>query len=238
MYEPARSSIKGSTIIYRFENIPNLRGIDHDEQSPAVSKPGFLWENSKSGEPRMVNHTFQQFTGLSCGAASLLVAAVELGVQAFPAEGFRAMSGRPLVLSNSCEREIYNLTANGAEDYSMPHDLARVAQLLGMGVDVYLSGCLIPRYLEWQYPHVRTGLDRLGIDIGNGAPTLNENERMLMAVGIGILGLHWVLYRPDTTYMDPAYSQNYTSLYSMGQLGVLRYIDIGVYVVVRHGQVV
>ena len=182
----------------------------------------------------------QQFSGLSCGAACLLVAAKELGITAFPNDPqFFLMAGQPLALTNACERAIYMVTAGGQETYSMPDGIARAAKKLGLDVAVYMSGCMVPRLLEWKYPAVRTSLGEEHVDIESGTPVLNDHDRMLVAVGIGLLGLHWVLYRPDTTYMDPAYNKNYScSLWGMGQLGVLRYIDTGVYVVVSSRGVV
>lgn len=186
----------------------------------------------------MPNHTMQQFTALSCGAACLLVAAVELGVTVMPDDPPHLLK-QPLVLSNACEQAIYRLTAAGQGGYSMPDGVALAARKLGLEVSVHMSGYLVPRLLEWKYPHVRTALGRLNVDIRSGTPVLDEHQRMLVAVGIGLLGLHWVLYRPDATYMDPAYDRNYTcSLWGMGQLGVLRYIDTGVYVVVERGEAV
>lgn len=187
----------------------------------------------------MANLTFKQFSGLSCGAACLLVAAKELGVQRFPGNGFGAFSGQEIQLSNGCEREIYRITAKGQEAYSMPQGIAEAAQMMGLDVEVSMSGCMVPKALEWKYPVVRDALEDLGIEIGSGAPTLEENERMLVAVGVGVLGLHWVLYRPDKTYMDPAYASNTSwGLWTMGQLGILRYWDTGIYVVVSYGAVV
>jgi hypothetical protein len=185
----------------------------------------------------MSNQTFQQMTGLSCGAACLLVAAKELGVTHLPGHSPDAkfMSGQELALDNACERAIYDVTAGGKETYSLPDGIAKAARLLGLDVTVHMSGCLVPPLLEWKYPQVREACNAMGIEVASGTPTLGEHERMLVAVGIGagLAGMHWVLYRPDTTYMDPASNKNYTcSLWGMGQLGVFRYTDTGVYVVV------
>jgi hypothetical protein len=143
------------------------------------------------------------------------------------------MPSTPLDLSNGCEQAIYRKTAGGSAGYSMPDGIARAASSLGLDVDVHMSGFMVPRLLEWKYPAVRTSLEEQNVNIQSGSPTLEDNQRMLVAVAIGPIGLHWVLYRPDATYMDPAYGQNYSgSLWGMGQLGVLRYVDTGVYVVV------
>src|SRR5262249_23197520 len=160
----------------------------------------------------------KQFSGLSCGAACLLVAARELGITAMPNDPQFLMVGQPLELSNACERAIYMVTAGGKETYSMPDGIALAAKKLGLDVAAYMSGCMVPRLLEWQYPAVRGSLERQGVDIESGTPVLKDHERMLVAVGVGLLGLHWVLYRPDATYMDPAYNKNYSgSLWGMGQ---------------------
>lgn len=181
----------------------------------------------------MPNYTMKQFSGLSCGAACLLVAAKELGVSTMPHDP-PYMIGQPLELTNGCERAVYAVTASGREDYSMPDGIALAAGKLGLDVSVYMSGYVVPRLLEWKYPGVRHSLEQQGVDIEYGVPVLEDHQRMLVAVGVGVLGLHWVLYRPDATYMDPAYNKNYTcSLWGMSQLGVLRYVDTGVYVVLE-----
>lgn len=184
----------------------------------------------------MVNHVKQQVTGLSCGAACLLVAARELGVTQYPNTDFGTPANTDLTWGDNDERRIYQITADGKDAYSMPQGIAKAALSLGMDVEVSMSGCVVPKALEWKYPNVREALERLGVEIGSGAPSLAENERMLVAVGIGLLGLHWVLYRPDKTYMDPAFAKNTGwGLWTQGQLGVLRYWDTGIYIVVSHG---
>ncbi len=191
----------------------------------------------------MPNEAFKQFSGLSCGAACLMVAAKELGVTHLPnlagdRENTDSWMGQQLTLSNGCERAIYTVTANGADAYSMPDGIALAAQYLGMDVSVSMSGCIVPKALQWKYPGVRDRLEGLGVEIENGTPALAENQRMLVAVAVGILGLHWVLYRPDASYMDPAYGSNHNgTLWGMGQLGVLRYADTGIYVVVDYSPV-
>ncbi|AUT71239.1 hypothetical protein [Paraburkholderia hospita] len=180
----------------------------------------------------MTNYKMQQFSALSCGAACLLVAAKEPGIADMPNYP-PFMVQQPLALSNGCERAIYAVTANNQQTYSMPDGIALAAIKLGLDVEVYMSGCMVPQLLEWKYPNVRAALGNLNVDVESGTPILKDHQRMLVAVGIGLVGLHWILYRPDTTYMDPAYDKNYTcSLWGMGQLGVFRYIDTGVYVVV------
>lgn len=180
----------------------------------------------------MPNLTMQQASSNSCGAACLLVAAKELGVTQRPHHPPYMFEG-PLELDTTSERAIYGITAGGTDGYSMPDGIARAAQVLGLRVEAYMSGCMVPRLLEWKYPSVRTEMENLDVDIHAGIPVLDDDERMLVAVGVGLLGLHWVLYRPDGTYMDPAHNQNHAgSLWGMSQLLVLRYIDTGVYMVV------
>ncbi len=187
----------------------------------------------------MPNLTIKQYSGLSCGAACLLVAAKELGVTQVP-PAFALPPSPQLELTTAWERVIYEITAEGKQDYSMPDGIARAAKLLGLDVSVHMSGCLVPKLLEWRYPNVRKQLDNQDVKLLSGTPKLEENQRMLVAVGIGLglVGLHWVLYRPDTSYMDPAYGLNYTSLLHMGQCYVLKYADTGVYVVVSRGETV
>ncbi|MEM7424193.1 MAG: hypothetical protein AAF334_10755 [Pseudomonadota bacterium] len=121
----------------------------------------------------------------------------------------------------------------------MPQGIARAALSLGMGAKVSMFGCRTPKALEWKYPNVREALDTLGVDIGSGTPALAKNERMVVAVGIGLVGLHRALYRPDKTYMDPAFAKNTSwGLWTQGQLGVPRSWDTGIYSVVSHGDTV
>jgi hypothetical protein len=165
-----------------------------------------------------------------------MVAADELGVTHLanqPPYWF----GQPLNVDNSTESAIYAITCNSGlrfDDYSMPDGIARAAQMLGLDVTVYMSGCVMPAVLRKGYPAVMGELARLNVPVEQGTPTLDENERMLVVVNVGLIGgLHYVLYRPDRTYMDPAYGMNHQgSLWGMGQMYVFRYIDTGIYIVV------
>jgi hypothetical protein len=165
-----------------------------------------------------------------------MVAAYELGVRRLP-EIPPYWFDQDFVVSNAMESAIYVITCRngvGFSEYSMPDGIARAAQGLGLGVTAYMSGCLVPPLLRRAYPQVFDALGDLNVEIEQGTPALEDDQRMLVVVSVGGLGLHYVLYRPDGTYMDPAYGNNHAgTLWGMGQLGgLLRYVDTGIYLVI------
>ena len=176
----------------------------------------------------MPNANLRQSSPFSCGAAALLCAAKELGVQKLP--------GQPqdLKCNMNCERQLYKLTASTDAQgqpvqfvdfdklgYSYPHEVAKTAQKLGLDVTIYSSG-IVASILTWQYPTV-TGLCR---DAGfmiyqNEPPALAGNQRMIKIVSTWGLGLHYVMKRPDGTYMDPGDGQDFGNYAAMNSLGKL-----------------
>jgi hypothetical protein len=183
----------------------------------------------------MTHITYEQAEPMSCGAASLMVAAAELGV-----EGDVGISDRTettFEVSAFMEGLIYDVTSSHADELespSMPDGIAVAAQRLGLEVSVSMSGCLVPRYLSRQYPNVERRLGELGVTVSRGTPTLDADERMLVLVHAISVGLHYVLYRPDRSYMDPATGRNHNgTLWGMSQGPHRRYIDTGVYIVLR-----
>lgn len=169
----------------------------------------------------------------SCGAACLLVAALELGINGTPNDIQNLWFGTKLDLNMTSETEIYHHTTNGkASGYSMPSALATAAKELGFNVTLYLDGAILPTFLKWKYPNEESNCTNAGIDVIYAKPgPVDEHSRLLCVVAVGGLGLHYVLHRPNGSYMDPAYGTNHTgSLWGMGQLGILRYIDTGIYV--------
>ncbi len=169
----------------------------------------------------------------SCGAACLLVAAKELGIDRTPDDIEHLWFGKTLSLDMTSETEIYHHTTNGkASGYSMPSALASAAKDLGFHVKLYLDGSILPRFLKWKYPNEESNCNNAGIEVIYAKPEpVDEHSRLLCVVAIGGLGLHYVLHRSNGSYMDPAYGTNYTgSLWGMGQLRIFRYIDTGIYV--------
>jgi hypothetical protein len=185
--------------------------------------------------------TYKQQHAKSCGAACLMVAAHELGITNLPAYG-QYWFGEPLALSSNIESKIYLVTGLGGQsmnDVSMPDGIARAAQAMGMQVTVYMHGVVIPKVLNKAYPKVMGSLADLGVAVKQGNPKLEHDERMLIVVTIGALPiLHYVLYRPDGTYMDPAKGADYNWFVAMGQGYVFWYVNTGIYIVVRRGSMV
>ena len=191
----------------------------------------------------MPKFTRTQSSGLSCGAACLLVAARELGVTAFtiPSQQVSAAistAQRTLTFGTDVEADIekaiYNVTAQHRDGYSMPAHISKCARFMGLNPTVYMSGCLIPPALTWLYPDASGQCAIEGVPIvTSGAGTLTTTQRQLCAVGF-IGGLHWVLYRPDGTYMDPASGENFNYFVSLGQGPgyLIKYFDTGISIVV------
>jgi len=177
----------------------------------------------------------------SCGATCLLVASLELGITHTPNDFSHLWFGKELKLDMTCETEIYQHTTNGQNTgYSMPSSLATAAQDLGFNVKLYLNGTILPRILTWFYPNEEAICRQNNIEIIYSAPeNLDEYSRLICVVAVGGLGLHYLLYRGDGSYMDPAYGINYTgSMWGLGQLRVLRYIDMGIYVYISTAHVI
>jgi hypothetical protein len=86
----------------------------------------------------------------SCGAASLLCAAMELGVTHLPDLGSKAR-GQTLQPSYTCEAALYQITSGSSTGgrmvqqdmsklgYSYPHNIAIAARELGLTVQIYMS---------------------------------------------------------------------------------------------------
>lgn len=183
------------------------------------------------------NYTYKQQHRYSCGAACLMVAAKELGVTNLPNIPDNPFwFGETLKVNTQTENSIYAVTCKnhtGFSEYSMPDGIATAAQNMGLQVSVHMAGCMVPRLLKRMYPAVFTQLTDLTVPVEYGTPSLKSNQRMLVVVGVGgILGLHYVLYRPDKSYMDPAYGENFSSIWKMGQCYIARYVDTGIYIVV------
>jgi len=191
----------------------------------------------------MPNLTRTQSTGLSCGAACLLVAARELGIQSFtiPPQVINATVSTPSRTLNfgtdpevDIEKAIYNVTARHKNGYSMPADIGKCAKFMGLDPTVHMSGCIVPKALLAFYPDAAAQCATEGVPVvGSDPGALTSTQRQLCAVGM-IGGLHWVLYRPDGTYMDPASGENFNYFVSLGQGPgyLIKYIDTGIYIVV------
>jgi len=173
----------------------------------------------------MPDQSLQQSNAYSCGAAALLCAAMELGVQKLPGQPF------DLKCDTNCEQQLYKLTAStdaygkpvtftGFSNlgYSYPHEVAKTAQKLGLNVQIYSSG-VIADVLSYCYPTVINLCKEAGFTIYQGEPpALNENQRSLKIVTTWIVGLHYVMKRPDGSYMDSNGGKNFGSYAAMNAL--------------------
>jgi len=185
--------------------------------------------------------TYQQTHAQSCGAACLMVAAKELGVTSLPKDinyGWGAGHDFSAGFTVAVENALYATTSNWQFAYSMPAFVGKAARRMGLDVTVHMSGCCIPPLLQCLYPQAVAQCAQLNIDVEQGGyGQLAENERALCVVGIGggLFGLHYVLHRPDGSYMDPATNANYNWFIAMGQGcgNMLKYLDTGISVVVR-----
>jgi cysteine protease IpaJ len=181
--------------------------------------------------------TTTQITGLSCGAACLAVAGRELGVGdvLFPGTSAITLNFQTSGLTG-LENMLYKITGAGKGGYSMPADMCKAAILMGLEPAVYMYGSVYAPALSWLYPDAAQQCEAQGVAIHRTSPpTLQANQRQFCVVSIGGLPLvHWVLYRPDLTYMDPACGEDFTWFIAMGQgLGKLvKYVDTGISVIV------
>ncbi len=190
-----------------------------------------------------MRHRYMQTHAQSCGAAALMVAARELDVMNLPTIVQYGWGGTELTCSAPIENQIYTMTSNFKFTYSMPAYVAKAARSLGLDATIHLDncgGCGIPSILQCIYPQALQDAHALGIDIEYGAPgqlANEERELKVVAIGMGLLGLHYVLLRPDGTYMDPADGLDYNWYVAMGQGPgrMFKYMPTGISVVVRAG---
>ncbi|MFJ4344273.1 hypothetical protein [Pseudomonas sp. NPDC089401] len=164
----------------------------------------------------------QQQFGNSCGAAALLCAAMELGIRHLPRLGGINL-GQPLQANGQCESALYALTSGALTGgysrpldfdklgYSMPHNVAIAARELGLAVQIYSSGPLA-RLLAYGYPSAEAQCIKAGFPILRAAPpALAAHQRALKVMMTFVVGLHYVMRRPDGTYMDPGDGRDFAS---------------------------
>lgn len=194
----------------------------------------------------------------SCGAASLLCAAKELGVDKIPQyKGAMSEMTRKssLDLDNRCERDLYLITSGNYNPrihkdniadagYSMPDKIVMATRLLGLNAYVVEESNIFSQVISFIYPDARDLLIGMGCNIVHQRDVLSSNQRVLEAVAVSFIGvpvgLHWVLCRPDGSYMDPAVGENY-SCFSTMELGARRsnsnfigYTKIGISIVITN----
>ena len=163
----------------------------------------------------------------SCGAAALLCVAKELGVRTMPMYS-GSMSEQlgvdTLELDNRCESDLYKITSGSTTHrkgetnlnkagYSMPDTIVIAGRLLGLTMRVEKDQRLLAKALNSLYPKIEAELKAMGCPVVPPLHPLKTNELRLEALAVSVvgipIGLHWVVLRPDGSYMDPATGQNH-----------------------------
>jgi cysteine protease IpaJ len=207
--------------------------------------------------PAASNAARKQIFQNSCGAASLLCIAKELGIEKMPAyEGsLSGFTGGNLELSNACEQDLFTITSGmttqrrqrpGIQEagYSLPQHLVFAGQLLGLEMVVHESPGFFSSALNWLYPKVKKELAP-GTVIKPHAPELRHGEAELKALAVSIakvpIGLHWVVHRADGSFMDPGTGKNAANFDEMQRnmraesVSFMGYSDTGISIVARKG---
>jgi len=176
---------------------------------------------------------YQQNQQMSCAAACLCAAALELGkAPAVPAFIFSpppayynqfvaALNNRhlPFTVPNigTWEIGIYDISSQDQQwnQESRPQGIVEAAICLGMAPEVRIADrTKLGRRHPLDYPYEEAACNALALNAGTpqvlhlnrthmGEINLMPNQRAMHCVRNGI-NRHWVLQRPDNTYMDPA----------------------------------
>ncbi|MYM60568.1 hypothetical protein GTG28_15150 [Vibrio sp. OCN044] len=193
----------------------------------------------------------------SCGACSLLVAAKELGVEEMPGipNMKTTITGEKLSLSNTCEEDIYTITSGSTSyrtqqkelsnaGYSMPQGIVTASRLLGLDARVTQNGSIFTTILSYFYPQVEQECRGMNAEVQQETPADAAAYRM-RAVAVSLVGvpagLHWVIMRPDGSYMDPGTGMNAANFEELNAnakntIRVLGYYDTGISVVLDNSE--
>src|SRR5262249_3586154 len=118
---------------------------------------------------------------------------------------------------------LYDITANTPGGYSYPSGIVRGVQALGLKAEVYIRPSKGLTFLTGRFSLVRPGLidrerralDEMGVRIHDhrveGVPGHNERGIQCLSV-LHILGLHWVMVRPNGSVMDPGTRTKFDSI--------------------------
>ena len=192
----------------------------------------------------------------SCGACSLLVAAKELGVKKMPdISGFKTsmMKEEELGLTNICEEDIYTITSGSTSyrtqqpqldkaGYSMPQGIITAARLLGLEAKVTKNNSTISNVLPYIYPQVEEECKGMGSPVQLESAEDKDSYR-LTAVAVSLFGvpagLHWVVSRPDGSYMDPGVGKNASNFDELNKNGkevskFVGYYETGISIVLNN----
>jgi hypothetical protein len=191
----------------------------------------------------------------SCGAASLLCVAKELGIEKIPAligSMSESLGCDTLELDNRCESDIYTITSgNGTQrrhhdnlmsaGYSMPDGIVTAGRLLGLKMTVEEAPNVFSKVLSWLYPEAKSRLPSMGCTVAHGPNALETGQAKIEAMAVTLVGLpvglHWVVQRSDGSYMDPATGKNHKGFSELNAgakqagHGVLGYRQTGISII-------
>ncbi|HSW05814.1 hypothetical protein [Aquabacterium sp.] len=177
----------------------------------------------------MATHT-QTYTN-SCGAASLLCAAVELGVVQFP-------DGLALTANVNSENRIYGQIGEGKpgtaladRGYSMPGRIAAMARALGLGAEIYMPPGAYATLLSTFYASAVTQARGAGFAIIEHPtpPVVGDGYRDIKVMAVmKVVGLHYVLNRPNGSYMDPGDGLEAPNFEGINNSWLKSYADTGI----------
>lgn len=136
------------------------------------------------------------------------------------------------------EYKIQMETSNGTFRYSMPAHVAKTARKMGLEAVIHIDrkgSTFIPTILQLIYPQAIRDAQELDIRVNHFAARLSQNERQLKVLYVlHSRSLHYVLRRPDRSYMNPNDGMNYDTYTSLqGTSRFFKYKDTGISVVVR-----
>lgn len=165
---------------------------------------------------------FRQTQPGSCGAASLMCAALELGCRTLPVKrawGELWTENVPLSCDQSSELRIFSITSGSAGSlpyaslgHSLPSYICEAATALGLEATVFVADNTIGTLLEFIFRSEVARAAELQVDLFERPPPHpGAGERLLRVTRVGpsywlvpAVALHWVMERPDGSIMDPA----------------------------------
>lgn len=200
----------------------------------------------------MPYHHYRQTRTNSCGASSLLCAALELGTTQLPSRPAWPLWTNPIALDTNlaCELAIYSVTCGGGglppamdAGYSLPSYIFDAATAMGRQATAYVPSSLMGTALTTIYSGDVDRARTQGMTIHRQeAPAPGLTERLLRVVRVGenvwykpALGLHYIMQRPDGSLMDPALGLSANSLDALqkfqGTQGA-SYVDTGIGIII------
>lgn len=184
----------------------------------------------------MPNTRYMQSYTNSCGAVALMCAAKELGIDNLPA--IPPWDPTTPIPSPACERLIFQFTGTGEptlavgnRGYSMPAKLAIVARTLGLkNPTIYMRPGFYATMLSTFYESAIKDAENSGLAIINQVvPPLQQWQRALKVMAVmKVVGLHWVMERPDGSFMDPGDGQDFANFAALKAPFLKSYADTGI----------